>query len=149
MFKIFIFFAFVCLSYCTNSELKPSTSYYSNSNIMSAQENSNIDFQKLILGEWTGEVNGNKNEVIKVILIFKENNVCEYSESVFVLNEKKSETKNKCSYHFKDFRTLKIPGFFDNLIINRKTDDEIFFTPNEDLKEDLEIIYLCHFKKAK
>jgi|GEM_PF-2934917 len=103
------------------------------------------DYKKLIIGKWKG-VHSVDDELVMYITFNQDGAVIEdYSPVKDYTGKKKVVT----TYKFKNEKTIILEGLPNNLVIYKKSDDEIWFYPETKVEGDMFEIFTLSFKRIK
>ena len=110
---------------------------------MATNSNSSVeslDYQKLLNGRWVGYLNTDPNTAA-MFVSFEPRNI------VVIDYSPKGGSQKRLRYELNK-KELKIEGYKDVFLIERKGDDVIhFYVRSPELREDVDMIYACDFKK--
>jgi hypothetical protein len=102
-----------------------------------------VDYKSLILGKWEGRASyvGGDGHLVMFVTFDENNLTVDYSPS--------GGGKFTALYKFRDESTIESSHYPENLVIVRYSNNVIGFRPEGDkLREDIEMIYECRFKKT-
>jgi hypothetical protein len=126
------------------SSLAPS-SRNANANINREVVNPNTDYKKLVIGKWKG-VHSVDDELVMYITFNQDGTVIEDYSPVKDYTGKKKVVK---TYKFKNEKTIILEGLPNNMVIYKKSDDEIWFYPETKVEGDMFEIFTLSFKRIK
>ena len=100
-----------------------------------------VDYRDLMPGTWAGRDCSGDGNRLEMYVTFKDNDLTvDYSPS--------GGAKISIPYRFRDGRTIETSRYPENLVIVSHGDKVIGFRPQgKDLREDIDIIYVCQFEK--
>jgi len=103
------------------------------------------DYKKLIIGKWKGvyEV----NDELAMYITFNEDGTL--AEDYSPIKDYIGEKKVIRPYKFKNEKTLIVEGLPNNIVIYKKSDDEISFYPETKVEGDIFTIFTLSFKRIK